>query len=30
MPPVASRVVDDAGAALVRRWIEDLEGCDPE
>ncbi|MBX3217599.1 MAG: hypothetical protein KF850_36545, partial [Labilithrix sp.] len=27
MPPLASRVVDEAGAAAVEAWIRELAGC---
>lgn len=27
MPPLASSIVDDAGVALVRQWIDGLAGC---
>jgi hypothetical protein len=27
MPPLASTVVDDAGAALLSSWVESLTGC---
>jgi hypothetical protein len=28
MPPLASRLVDEPGAALIRAWIEGLDGCE--
>lgn len=30
MPPLASEVVDEAAAELIRAWITALDGCPPE